>query len=157
MQTQEVSARPADAVSGNGRPPRASVEKSSAKPQPRKRRTKRARSKAAGAGAPARVTRSFPAATFEEALTLAKAIQDIAAGQKIRRLTLFDKLGKSPDSGPSRQLVTNSSKYGLTKGSYKAEYIELTPEGRTATSSEVQPQEQLRARFKLAIEGVAPF
>ncbi|MDQ6770825.1 MAG: hypothetical protein M3Z54_12655 [Gemmatimonadota bacterium] len=101
--------------------------------------------------------RSYPASTFEEALILAKAVQDIAAGQKVRRLTLFDKLGKSPDSGPSRQLVTNSSKYGLTKGSYKAEYIELTPDGRNATSSDVPKAEQLRARFKLAIEGVPPF
>ncbi len=90
-------------------------------------------------------------------MTLARALQDFGAGHKVRRLTLFDKLGKSPDSGPSRQLITNSSKYGLTKGSYKAEYIEPTPDGRTATSSEVAPHQQIRARFKLAIENVPPF
>jgi hypothetical protein len=81
--------------------------------------------------------RSFPASTFEEALVLAQGIQQFAAGQRVRRLTLFDNFGKSPDSGPSRQLVTNSSKYGLTKGSYGAEYLELTEDGRTATSQDV--------------------
>ena len=101
--------------------------------------------------------RSFPASTFEDALVIAYTIQQIAAGQKVRRLTLFDHLGKSPDSGPSRQIITNSARYGLTTGSYKAEYLELTPNGRTATSQEVPPQDQLMARFKLAIEAIAPF
>src|SRR5947208_2166486 len=62
-----------------------------------------------------RTVRTFPAASFEEALTIANAIQQFAAGQPIRRLRLFEQLGKSPDSGPSRQLITNSAKYGLTK------------------------------------------
>lgn len=57
-----------------------------------------------------RRTTLFPAVPFEEALTIANAIQKHAAGQKVRRLTLFDSLGKSPDSGTSRQLITNSSK-----------------------------------------------
>ncbi len=101
--------------------------------------------------------RSFPAATFEEALALAQGIQQFAAGQKVRRLTLFDNLKKSPDSGPSRQLVSNSSRYDLTKGSYAAEYLELTENGRIATSQDVSPQDQLRARVKLAIEDIRPF
>src|SRR5687768_17842229 len=56
----------------------------------------------------ARVQRSFPAATFEEALELADAIQRFAAGHRIRRLTLFENLGKAPDSGHSRALITAS-------------------------------------------------
>jgi hypothetical protein len=77
-----------------------------------------------------RGVRSFPAATFEEALVIAEAIQKFASGQqRVRKLTLFDKLGKTPDSGPSRQLITNSSRYGLTKGGYQAEFIELTSQG----------------------------
>jgi hypothetical protein len=62
-----------------------------------------------------RRTMLFPASSFEEALTIPNAIQKHAAGQKIRRLTLFDQMGKSPDSGPSRQLITNANKYGLLK------------------------------------------
>ena len=104
-----------------------------------------------------RTVRSFPASTFEEALLLPQAIQQFAAGQRVRRLTLFDHLGKSPDSGPSRQLVTNAGKYGLITGSYQAEYLELTPDGNTATSQEVTSVEQLTARFRLAVEKIAPF
>src|SRR5262249_15304359 len=102
-------------------------------------------------GDKARTSRPFPASTFEEALEIADGIQKYAAGQRIRRLTLFDKLGKSPESGPSRQLITNSAKYGLTTGSYKAEYIELTSDGRVASSPDANPQDRLSARFKLAI------
>lgn len=104
-----------------------------------------------------RRTPLFPAAAFEEAMALANAIQKHAAGQKVRRLTLFDNMGKSPDSGPSRQLIVNSNRYGLTKGSYASEHLELTPEGALATGADVPPRERLTARFKLAIEGVAPF
>lgn len=104
-----------------------------------------------------RRTTLFPAASFEEALTIANAIQKHASGRKVRRLTLFDQMGKSPDSGPSRQLIVNSNKYGLTKGSYAAEHLELTPDGKLATGSDVSPAEKLKARFKLAIEKIAPF
>lgn len=72
-------------------------------------------------------------------------------------MTLFDHLGKSPDSGPSRQLISNSSRYGLTIGSHHSEHLELSKDGRLATSQDVAPREQLRARFRLAIEGVEPF
>ncbi len=104
-----------------------------------------------------RASRPFPAATFEEALELALAIQRISGGAKVRRLTLFEQLDKSPESGPSRQMITNSARYGLTTGSYKAEYLELTQLGRAATSSEGSPRERLQARFELAINQIAPF
>ena len=104
-----------------------------------------------------RRTPLFPASSFEEALTLANAIQKHASGQKVRRLTLFNQMGKSPDSGASRQLIVNSNKYGLTKGSYASEHLELTPEGERATGIEITPQDKLRAKFKLAIEDIAPF
>lgn len=104
-----------------------------------------------------RVSRSFPAAPFEEALELPLAIQKIGGGEKVRRLTLFEQLDKSPESGPSRMMITNSSRYGLTSGSYSAEWLELTAQGKVATSSDISDREQLRARFELAIAGIAPF
>jgi hypothetical protein len=104
-----------------------------------------------------RRTSLFPASSFEEALVVANAIQKHAAGRKVRRLTLFDQMGKSPDSGSSRQLIINSNKYGLTKGSYHAEHLELTTEGSLATGADVSPRDKLTARFKLAIEKIAPF
>jgi hypothetical protein len=104
-----------------------------------------------------RTIRSFPTVSFEESLEVAEAIQRHAAGGKIRRFTLFDALNKSPDSGPSRMLITNSSKYGLTTGGYQAEHLELTPKGRIATDPEVSPKERLKARFDLAIADIPPF
>jgi hypothetical protein len=104
-----------------------------------------------------RPQRNFPAATFEESLELALAIQKHASGQKIRYLTLFQEMGRSAESGTSRQLVTNSNKYGLTSGSYKDGYLALTPDGYTATAEDMPEREKIRARFKLAIEQVTFF
>ncbi len=104
-----------------------------------------------------RRTTLFPASSFEEALTIPNAIQKHAAGQKVRRLTLFDQMGKSPDSGPSRQLVINANKYGLIKGNYASEHLELTTDGKVATSNEATPAEKLTARFKLGIDRIPPF
>lgn len=98
-----------------------------------------------------RKTTNIPVLSYEESLLLANAIWEYASGQKIRRLTLFDSLGKSPDSGPSRTLVTTSSKYGLTTGSYQAEFIELTTAGAIATDPDGESIGKLRANFQLAI------
>jgi hypothetical protein len=107
-------------------------------------------SKSKGARKP-RTERLFPATTFEDALKLAKAIQDHASGQKVRRLILFEKLDQSPDSTESRRLITASNQYGLTKGSYTAEFLELTPLGAEASGDDVAPHKQIAARFELAI------
>lgn len=104
-----------------------------------------------------RRTPLFPAATFEDALGLAIAIYEMGSGQPVRRITLFDSLGKSPDSGTTRQLVTNAAKYGLTTGSYSAEFLSLTPTGAQAVADETSPSAKARARFKLAIEAVEVF
>lgn len=101
--------------------------------------------------------RTFPASSFLEALPLADAIQQHAAGQKIRRLTLFEAMGRSADSGTSRQLITNSNQYRLTIGSYQAEYLELTDEGRLASGDDTLGRSRLEARLVLAIERIAPF
>jgi hypothetical protein len=131
---------------------RAGGRKSSGK---RKVATRTAGHRASGAGR-TRVVRSYPASSFPDAMELAVAIHRLA-GDRIRRMTLFDELKKSPESGSSRQLITNSSRYGLTEGSYKAEYLALTEKGRLAVSPDMDARTQLRARFELAIEGVPPF
>lgn len=101
--------------------------------------------------------RKFPVITFEEALALAKAIQEHASGQKVRRLTLFEKLDQSPDSSETRRLITASNQYGLTKGSYTAEYLELTPLGADASGDDVATVKEIAARFELAIKKIEPF
>jgi hypothetical protein len=99
----------------------------------------------------------FPPVAFSSVLPFAEAIQEHGVGQPIRRLTLFEKLNRSPESGPSRMVIINSARYGLTKGGYQADFIELTPIGKVATSPDSQPRDKLSARFKLSIESVLPF
>ncbi len=76
---------------------------------------------------------------------------------EVRRVTLFDHLNRSPESGASRQSITNSSRYGLTKGGYQAETLTLTEDGSRAVNPDASPREKARAKFKLAIAGVPPF
>ena len=72
----------------------------------------------------------FPAYTIKDALQISETIATQNAGQPMRRLDIFDHLDKSPESGPSRSLITASSTYGLTKGGYQAETLDLTELGR---------------------------
>jgi hypothetical protein len=101
--------------------------------------------------------RNFPASVFSEAFEFAKDVMRIGSGQRLRRLTLFDELKKSPTSGASRALVTNASKYGLTKGNYNAEYIELTDLARKCLSEASSPREAGSAQIDAAILGISPF
>ena len=104
-----------------------------------------------------RIVRPFPACAFEEAAAFAKQIMIFGSGQPVRRLSLFDHLGKSPESGPSRQLITNAGKYGLVEGSYSAEQLKLTAEGITALDDEIPKRDQIKARVALAIISIDPF
>lgn len=132
--------------------------------EPTKAPKRRSKANAGGARAGRRAARTprhqrpFPSVSFEEAIVLGEAVAKFSGGSaRIRRITLFEQLGKAPDSGPSRQLVTNSGKYGVTTGGYQAEFIELTPDGARATNSDLAPRERARARFALGIEGIAAF
>jgi hypothetical protein len=104
-----------------------------------------------------RTPRSFPSISFLEAIVIAEAISHFAAGQRIRRLTLFENMKRSAESSTSRQLVTASAQYKLTIGSYSADYLELTPEGKLAAGDPSLGVTRLAARLQLAIAEVAPF
>lgn len=101
--------------------------------------------------------RAFPPMPLADAIVIAEAIEKHASGKPMRRLTLFDHLGKSPDSGPSRSLITASSKYGLTEGGYQAEELKLTDLGRRVVGEAVTPKDRIRAKFQSGIESIAPF
>ena len=123
----------------------------------KKRGSKKARVQKADKGAGTRTQRPFPASSFEEPLQFAKDILSFGSGQPVRRLTFFDHLNKSPESGPSRQLITNAGKYGLINGSYKADVLSLTTEGVRAADDALPTREIVRARVKLAIEEIPAF
>ncbi len=104
-----------------------------------------------------RAVRPYPSSSFEEALKLAEAIQKIAPSGRVRRLTLCEHMKISPTSSSTVTLITNSGKYGITKGSYAADWLELTPDGKPASGSDTPIRDKLKARFRLAIEGIKPF
>lgn len=104
-----------------------------------------------------RTARPYPASSFSDALPLGDAIMKHAAGEKVRRLTLLGKIDKSPNSGATKMMITNSGKYGITTGSYSADYLELTQKGSEAVNNSLGMRQKTQASFDLAIEGVAPF
>jgi len=105
-----------------------------------------------------RTQRPFPASSFKEAAELAEAMVEIAGGaREVRRITLFDHLQRSPESGHSRQAVVNSSRYGLTEGGYQAETLRLTDDGLLAVGPDASSREKVRAQFRLAIDGIPAF
>jgi len=132
-----------------------SSTKTARKPQKGGKKSKK-KSKAAAKSAK-RAQRPYPASSFEAALPLAEAIHEHAKGEKVRRLTLLRLIEKNPNSSGTRMLITNSSRYGLTTGSYAAEWLELTDVGNVATSSSTPPRQKLEARIKLAIQTIGPF
>lgn len=109
-----------------------------------------------GARKPRR-SRLFPGMSFHEALVLAEAIHKHASGFKVRRITLFEDMGRSPSSGAARALITASSQYGITVGSYSAEYLELTEKGRVASDLAAPERARLSAQIDLAVREIEPF
>jgi hypothetical protein len=149
----------ADEIRAPGSQPAA---KTTAKPEPtaKKPKARRAKKKTKGVrgdGARTRTSRPYPASSFEEALPLAGAIHQFASGERVRRLTLLRQMNRSPTSSVTKMLITNSGKYAITKGSYSAEWLDLTSLGRIATAPDTQEREKLEAQFTLAIKGVEPF
>lgn len=72
----------------------------------------------------------FPRLSLNKTLELAQAIFDLGEGEPVRKLTVFNKLGKSPESGPSRTLMAASNGgYGLTSGSINTDFMSLTDIG----------------------------
>ncbi len=104
-----------------------------------------------------RTARIYPALSFEESLLLADAIQTHASGEKVARLTLLKQMNQSPTSSSTQILITSAAKYGLTKGSYVADHLELTPEGKIASDKSASVTRRTQTRFDLAIKGIVPF
>jgi hypothetical protein len=133
-------------------PTEKSETSSSAKTTP----TRKAAAKGKRAPRKKRTVRSYPASSFEAALVLAREIVKHSPDGKIRRLTYLKLTERSATSSATAMLFTSSGKYGITKGSYVAEWLEVTPDGLVAVGAE-NTKERLEARFRLAIAGVVPF
>jgi hypothetical protein len=101
-----------------------------------------------------RKRRLFPTMSFQECYEFAKVIYDMGVGQKVRRISVFNKLQKSPESGSSRALISACNKYGLISGNTQTDYLELTENGKQATNDDLENTVQLKAKFVLAIQGI---
>jgi len=123
----------------------------------KRKRKKAKKSPAKSAQKRNRTLRIYPALSFEETLALSEAIHTYASGERVARLTLLKQMNVSPTSSSTQILITSSGKYGLTKGSYVAEHIELTELGRIATDKASPLKLKTQARFDLAIKGIKPF
>lgn len=73
-----------------------------------------------------RTPRPYPVVSFREATVLGDALFKIGSGEKVRRLTLLEKIERNPASSATHMLITNSGKYGITTGGYSAEYFAFT-------------------------------
>ncbi|WP_207078952.1 hypothetical protein [Novosphingobium sp. KA1] len=104
-----------------------------------------------------RPTRPFPAGPFEDALKFAEQLYNFSSGQSVRRLSLFNELGKAPDSSASRMLITNSNKYGLAKGGYQSDFIEPTEACRQYFSETTSNRERSKIKTDLAINKIECF
>lgn len=126
------------------------------KPRKKRRSRKKRPAHPAMADGKGRSLRSYPASSFEDALTLGQEIIKHAPEGKMRRLTFCKVTNRSATSSVTRMLITNSSKYAITKGSYVAEYLEMTSDGLLAVNPQ-NSKERLQGRCRLAIDGIPPF
>ncbi len=99
----------------------------------------------------------YPVVAFSDVLPLAEGIWKHNSGQEVVRTTLLAKMGLDAGTQSTRNLITNSNKYGATEGSYAAPNLKLTPKGLLAVSPKANPIDQRKARFALAIGDVEEF
>lgn len=76
----------------------------------------------------------FPLVKFEDIIIIAKTIFEDGLDDRLRRLALFERLDRTATSSTSRNMITSSSRYGLTSGSHSAEYLTLTEDGKIIAS-----------------------
>lgn len=86
-------------------------------------------------------SKEYPKNSLLDALRVAEAIKDNSAGKPYDRLDLAKSLGHSPGSSSFRSLITSSSRYGLTTGTYNARQIALTSLGSSIMYPK-EPQEK---------------
>jgi hypothetical protein len=147
---------------GQSKTKKKTAKKKAAKKRPTKK--KAAKKRNAGGGPPSEVKRGrgrkdrpYPLIQFEDCFNFAKSIYDLGSGQKIRRLTLFDKLGKSPESQQSRSLIINSNKYGLIKGSINSEFIDLSANGISIFKEDASEYSKQEVKLTVAITDIKVF
>ena len=100
----------------------------------------------------------FPINSLSDALRLPISILKHGLNGRIVRLTLLERLEQTKEYNLTRDLITSSSKYGLTKGSFASQYLEVTDEGREISEVLDNPSSSLKKRlFEIGISRTSPF
>ena len=94
--------------------------------------------------------RPIPLHALEEALKVAAAIQDKNAGKPWKPIFVADALGIKPTSSNFRDITSSAYKYGLIDGTWNAEYLSLSPLGKSITKPG-GPQQELRDKQKAVL------
>lgn len=102
-----------------------------------------------------RGSKPYPVIPFEQALRIGQGISDFGAGHPMKRDTLLEKL-ELPHNRTTKDLITASSKYGITTGAHDSPELKLTEDGAKAVAA-TSSLERSKARIKLAISGIEPF
>jgi len=71
----------------------------------------------------------FPRYALKKALKISESIEKNNAGQPFDRLDLANAMNASPNSSGFRVLIISAARYGITKGGYMSDKIELTSLG----------------------------
>jgi hypothetical protein len=79
----------------------------------------------------------YPPKSLREATIIARTIVESGGGQPMVRLTIAKELELEPEGRAFRDLLTASGGYGLTRGSYRADAIELLDLGRRIVDGEL--------------------
>jgi hypothetical protein len=94
--------------------------------------------------------------TFNDALQFGRAVWQSAGKHPIQRETLFATAGWSANQA-TKNLITTSNKYGITKGHHAAKEFRLTEKGVLILDPAVAAAQRTRAAFELAIDSVREF
>jgi predicted nucleotide-binding protein len=94
---------------------------------------------------------------MDDALSVARVIQDSASGMPVTKLTLAQLMDRSPSSSEFRELLLASRAYGFTNGGVNADQFELAPLGEAATGADEVAQAEARRKAVLNIEPFRAF
>lgn len=85
---------------------------------------------------PTKKHQDYPKCRLEEALGIARAIQEKNSGLPFDRVRLAKSMGTTPSSSAFVTKLTSAAKYGLTEGGYNDPRISLTALGTAALESD---------------------
>ena len=102
-------------------------------------------------------TRPFPVTPLSQAMSLPSSIMEYGVDGRIVRLTLLAKLDQTGEYNLTRDVMTSSSKYGLTSGSFASPTLEITDQGREVLSLGNSSRKAKEKLFEIAIGRIDPF